>query len=538
MYPAESHGRLGYLKILGIFLLAVAGAAVLGASLSPVLGLSASSEMEQTTRQEEARRQNLSLAENFRHALETIRVRALSLRELRATPSGPILHWAELEVRGDVIYSVKQAARNPKWKLPTTASGLEAVTFEESFLKDALSFLNLQEIRREGAGVLEVREDRGRNPRFLGFAFLAAPESVVLALVDPMEAFPIFAASSSPSGGPFFRAYLMGPGGNVLAHSYSSVSNADFSSLPVYVSALRSALGSSAPDQTSGVSVLQAIDKLSAITAWSRIGRMPLGLVVERVEFAPETGTWTILAAALPVFGVLVILAAFVLGYGRLVASRKGGHVDIPLQTPVMNPALEIRAIPMGEDVNNYVEKYVEESGIRQELLASQRLLNKEREENVLIDRFEMEAARIADPRIISERMVSVAARICKSPVLWFNHQESTKLGILAADAGFQPGDVPGSMTFPITAEVTSRMQEAESNGQQLSLTEYPPLSRAIMNRMGVAHFEAWPVSSRGRLLGVLVILQAGIDSDKHRDSLGRMMRTAGLIHENAKNLR
>ena len=93
-------------------------------------------------------------------------------------------------------------------------------------------------------------------------------------------------------------------------------------------------------------------------------------------------------------------------------------------------------------------------------------------------------------------------------------------------------------MTFPITSEVITRLQLADDRNEWLSLTEYPPLARAVMTRMGVAHFEAWPVCGRkgGKscLLGVLVILQAGVDSDLHRDSIARMMRATGLTYENS----
>jgi hypothetical protein len=64
-----------------------------------------------------------------------------------------------------------------------------------------------------------------------------------------------------------------------------------------------------------------------------------------------------------------------------------------------------------------------------------------------------------------------------------------------------------------------------------------------LMTRLGIAHFDAWAItgySHLGRLaekpkvLGILVVLQAGVESLLKKEALGRMVRATGLIYENA----
>ncbi|MBI3534341.1 MAG: hypothetical protein HY072_02470 [Deltaproteobacteria bacterium] len=85
-------------------------------------------------------------------------------------------------------------------------------------------------------------------------------------------------------------------------------------------------------------------------------------------------------------------------------------------------------------------------------------------------------------------------------------------------------------------------MNEAAQRGEIFSLTQYSPLANILLAKTGVAHFEAWPLTSYGplgkmsgklRLVGILVVLQAGVDSVLHREALIRMLRTTGLIYEN-----
>ena len=158
------------------------------------------------------------------------------------------------------------------------------------------------------------------------------------------------------------------------------------------------------------------------------------------------------------------------------------------------------------------------------------------------MNQFQKEAALLRDPKAVGQRLTDTAQKLCQSPALFFGFHEGIRAAILQCDSGFAPGQSPAGMSFPIDASTLERIVHAGQSGPPLRLTEYPPLSKMLMARVGVAHFDAWPLTGYGhlgrvagkpRLLGILVILQAGAESATRQDSLGQMMRASGLIYEN-----
>ena len=526
--PQNMTSKLSFIKIFGIFTLTAAGAIALGASVA----MNYSDKEAQATdvvHVGETQQQNTAVTESFAKSLEQLQSSALALRDNPASiPNGSVLHFADLEVRGGLILAVKRQVANPTWKQPTTVTGLQAVAFESSYLKEAVQSLSLKNIRENGVGMIEVSEEHERSPKFLAFAFYtqAVPGSLALVLVDPMQAFGVFKTMSG--SGSFYRSYLLGLSGSVLAHSQSAYVSAHFGELPIY---------EKSNESSHGVVHAQAIDHLPTIAAWSKLENLPLTVVVERVELVPDLG-WlgklkqVAMTALIGLTALVVLLVTAAKVIVRSTTSRK--NYVIPQVSMETSAGIEVKAVPLGHDI----DKMVQQAQVLRELSASERIHKKNLEEKLLLEKFESEAAKSRDLKAFAERLASTTSRFCKSPTLYFSHQESTRLGILVSDSGFENGDAPAAMTFPISSEVNTRLQQADAREEMLSLTEYPPLARAIMNRTGVAHFEAWPVCSRrsGKvcLLGVLVILQPGVDSDLHRDSIARMMRATGLTYENA----
>ena len=547
--PQNMTSKLSFIKIFGIVTLTAAVATFLGAAV--VVNYSdKQTQSNDAVHVEETQQQNALVTESISDALERLRSAAFELQSsAHSVPSGLILHFAELEVRGNLILSVKRSQSNPEWKQPTTATGLRAAGFESTYLKQALSSLNLKSLRENGVGMIEVKEDQARNSKFLGLAFLnsASSASVALVLVDPMEAFPIF--KNMAGSGSVYRTYLMGVAGNILAHSQTAYLNADFTELSIF----KEAMGS---DSAHGVEHATAIDRLPTIASWSKLGTLPLGIVVERVDLVPTTGIFTKLkrVAFTALSGMVVLIFLLITGAKLIVRGSRSQAVGVSLtdtgadtgakateqgavRQVSASSGIEVKVVPRGHDI----DKMIEQAQLHRELSANQRIHKKGIEEKLLFDRYETDARASRDAKQMSQRLAEVTSKVCKSPTLYFTYQEASRLGILSADHGFENGDVPESMTFPITAEVSARLQQAESRNEILSLTEYPPLARAIMNRMGIAHFEAWPVTGKQagpngviRLQGVLVILQPGVDSDLHRESIARMMRATGHTYENA----
>ena len=180
---------------------------------------------------------------------------------------------------------------------------------------------------------------------------------------------------------------------------------------------------------------------------------------------------------------------------------------------------------------------------LRSELESYQRALRDVRDESAMIARFEKEAALLKDPRQVAHRLAKVSAQLCQSPTLVFLYEERVHSAILAADSGLSTAQAPVAMSFPVDESVLIHLSHEFPKGEVVSLATYPPLQRAMMARLGVAHFEAWALagygplgrqSGRPRLLGVLVVIQSGVDSFTRHEQLGRMIRATGLVYENA----
>ena len=114
---------------------------------------------------------------------------------------------------------------------------------------------------------------------------------------------------------------------------------------------------------------------------------------------------------------------------------------------------------------------------------------------------------------------------------------------MLAADAGFPEGHSPAGLSAAVDDPLLRRIETGFASGELLGIQDHEPLIRAMMARLGVAHFEAWAMAGFGplgrasgkiRLLGAVVILQSSVESYSHREHLGRMIRAAGLVYENA----
>ncbi len=210
-------------------------------------------------------------------------------------------------------------------------------------------------------------------------------------------------------------------------------------------------------------------------------------------------------------------------GVAGPVASAIGGKVlasGMPPEFPRMRP----------EDLQREMEQY-------------RQALESERDKNEKVGRFEKECLALKDPRKVAFRLAQVAAELCKSPALILLQDIRLNSLVLAADAGFPEGHSPAGLSVSVDDSLLKRIETGFSSGELLGIQDHEPLTRVMMTRLGVAHFEAWAMAGFGplgrasgkvRLLGAVVILQSSVESYSHREHLGRMIRAAGLVYENA----
>ncbi len=527
----------------------------------------------ETARIQEVTTQTRLLIDGFWSNLEVIRTQAQTFKKIielndDARPEGKILHWAEFGIRangkglGEVIHSVANRA----WKVSHFQHGDRP--FEELYLDYVMQRASLRDLRENGVTIVRVRQDPQRAAEWMALVFAVPGEkSVAVALVDANDAFPVFQRFTAKSDGGSLRAYLLGPDGHVIAHSLPSYVNADFSGLPIYTQAAQAMFQG---HRLNGSGTYQAIDKIPVTAAYARPGTLPIGVVVERVvsqhsaaSRAVKSGGWQkVLGQIFFALGALALLIAAcvrVLEWRspkqdqesapspEPVAGKPGSNDEAEaLAARLLDPQLvrleeiETEDLPVLNaeplSIGATVAGPVTTSYQHQALLRAQ-------EENTVISGFEEEAARLKDPKQVAERLVQTSSRLCNSPTLFFVFHEGIKTAVLQTHAGFGPGEAPVGMSFPIDQKILDQVQKEVAEGRSASLVEHAPLAHILMARLGVAHFEAWAVTGysrlgraagKSKLLGVLIVLQAGIDSASRHDSLSRMMRTTGLIYENA----
>jgi hypothetical protein len=294
--------------------------------------------------------------------------------------------------------------------------------------------------------------------------------------------------------------------------------------------------------------------QISHIQRDSLLDGLPLALVFERPSAPAQslgaewsTSAWKKLSGLLLIgLGALLLFALVVISKLRSAKAEETNVKIAPPPAPVIKEVTqEIDQQPPGDamqsimlpGVSRAIEAFDDASASRLRAL---------QDEGAILVQFEKEITKTKDPKIVHARMTTVASRLCASPCLFFAYHEVLRGAVLEAVAGMgEKGGADALMgaSFQVDQSVWQKISQAESQGHLVPLADYEPLSRLILIRTGVAHFEAWGVTGYGylgrlagkpRLLGILVILQSGVDSVTRHDSLSRMVRMAGLVYENA----
>jgi hypothetical protein len=418
--------------------------------------------------------------------------------------------------------------------------------WERSYLRQLEQGLRLEELDQLGMTALTPRPDEQGSVEWLALAFAdhSEPGQVVVALIDPAHVLDGMLSSAATGG---TRFYLLDRRGVVLAHSQPSYVGSKFRSAAIFRKGIA---GGMHPGRYA------SMDRIPVYAAFNQPGGLPVYLGAERVATEADafsyqrTGQWML--------GIAIWMIAL-LGLGALlrrelrledldgafeVAGEPEDGSDFAFQSHVLEtspPELSLEEVDGAIQALQAAQENKAQE--RTEAEAAREALRMAREEQAFVARFENDTARIKDPKHVAKSFAQATAELCRSPTLFFAYHEGVEAALLVADGGYPEHDAPIGMSFPIDAAAIERIQEIEKGGQTASLAQYEPLTRVLLARLGVAHFEAWAVTAYGhlgrasgkvKLLGVLVILQSGMDTVSRHESLSRMMRATGLIYENA----
>lgn len=513
--------------------------------------------------------QGRALEDGFQDAVQRVRLLALGLKNLlplqQPVEWGPILHFSEMQASAGKITQIK----NSTW---FNQAKNESIS-DEQILNEIKEKTSLQHIRENGYSVVRMKLDPNQARDHLALVFMASaqgavgqPDVLISAIVDPSQAFPGFLRFASRSEGGSLRAYLISDEGRVLAHSQPNYVGSYFSDAPIFKEALKATLEGR---RLAGSGSYQSIDQMKVAAAYTRVGTLPLAIVVEKVKTGAPVLTrhWT--RWGIQLLGVLAAVVA--LAYALVTrASSRWARVAAAevVQQPVFEVELLKRANRMAQKTENELkakaetlQSLIEDLPVTPQMLTAAqealvagpadgvqtlpedlKALPDVRDEESLLMRFEKEMLATQDIRKASARLASLASRLCKSPTLFFVYQERLEACVLKCYAGFDGDQAPKAMAFSMPKNVLQNIYAQEQRGQQVSLVDYTALAQILLERTGVSHFEAWAVTGYGeqgrqkrqpQQLGVLVVLKAGYESAIRRDTLARAMRITGTVYEN-----
>jgi hypothetical protein len=134
----------------------------------------------------------------------------------------------------------------------------------------------------------------------------------------------------------------------------------------------------------------------------------------------------------------------------------------------------------------------------------------------------------------VEKELVQVSSEISESPVLYFRYHRRNQSLTLASVAGDVKIQNYSNMQAYVRKDIELQVEQMADDGKVASISNYGPMSKLIISHLNVAHFEAWAVtshpevSSQSKLVGVIVVLQAGMRSAQARPLLARILRDAG----------
>jgi hypothetical protein len=137
-------------------------------------------------------------------------------------------------------------------------------------------------------------------------------------------------------------------------------------------------------------------------------------------------------------------------------------------------------------------------------------------------------------PEQIEIILTQLSSEMSESATMFFRYNrrlQNLTLGTVAGNVKIQNNAL---LQAYVRKDIEEQVEAFATEGKVASLNNYGPVSKMMIAHMNVAHFEAWAVTSEAdvsgtpKLVGVLVILNAGFRSAQSRPVLSKMLREAG----------
>lgn len=399
-------------------------------------------------------------------------------------------------------------------------------------------------------------------------------EKINISLIDPAKA---FGGLQKLHNGEDARAFLISKKGKVLAHSLSAYTGTDLKQVGKLKETIDHLfLGA----QTGEVAKYKNMDGVEQEIAFVRAGTSPFAFGVE--QKAPPSvlsGAWfsdqAASGAARKNFGILFIIIALALaGFAgasiltsRLVRHQiqASAHARVNSSqgndpVPVLDKVFASKIAPSILQAERLARKPAPsarandkvETPLPQALIQTADSFVQVRDQKALEKEQLSEAAQgLSAPKdfvrdflskiekaytieAVEKELVAVTSEIAESPILYFRYHRRNQNLTLSSVAGDVRIPNYSHMQAYVRKDIELQVEHMADDGKVASISNYGPMNKLINMHLNVAHFEAWGVTSepsvsgQSRLVGVLVVLHAGMRSAQARPMLAKLLKGAG----------
>ena len=446
--------------------------------------------------------------------------------------------------------------------------GLEERVLEA--IKRELSIADLQ-ISKQALGSFSLTGMGGKEGIYLatpvykivnGITDSSSIDKINLILIDPVKAFGGLQKLSFSQEG---AAYLINKKGKILAHSLSAYVGTDLK----HISELKENIENLfIGAKTGSVGKYTNVDGVEEQYAFVRAGTTPFAFAVEQKARPPVLSAAWISdqvdsGPARKSFGFILVLIAVSLfafaGISIWTSRQIGKQISENREARNEEPSIEMRdqvneriaekPLPSRRALNPQTQ-----STLKAPLAVSKMATSLiETREKIALEQEQLEAAVIglSAPRDIArdfvskiekaytletveKELVQVCSEISESPVLYFRYHRRNQSLALSSVAGDVKISNHSLMQAYIRKDIELQVEQMADDGKVASISNYGPISKLMIAHLNVAHFEAWAVTShpevsgQSKLVGVLVVLQAGMKSVMARPLLAKILKEGG----------
>ena len=355
------------------------------------------------------------------------------------------------------------------------------------------------------------------------------------------------------------NAYLIGKNGKVLAHTSNAYVGTDLRKAEGLRTTIENLFVGA---QTGIITNYRSIDGTKEQVAFIRAGTLPFAIGIEQKSIpAVLTLAWVEeqfnSGAARKGLGLIFVVLAASLALFSTVSFTFNRKIQNEMKlTKFQNRNQGVEAIkanqvpvfnkPIANNTDMHVQRATEEFvSNRNELVNETRVLEHSRAElsalrtNISVHRDYAEelSVRVKNAKSaeeIEKILASISSEMSESATMFFRYNrrlQNLTLGTVAGNIQIQNNNL---LQAYIRKDIEEQVEAFAVEGKVASLNNYGPVSKMMIAHLNVAHFEAWAVTSEAdvsvtpKLVGVLVILNAGFRSAQSRPVLSKMLRETG----------